>query len=269
MKYCRLFLLLLCLTVASLFLAGCFEETAFPEIVTDTTARKAKPSIPDPKPFANAVPVYQVIGKSVRGRPIRASFIGEGPETVLVMATIHGNEPAGTPLVNELSTFLQDNPHYVAGRTVIIIPVANPDGLAANSRYNSRGVDLNRNFQAPNRTNNYRSGIAGLSEPESRALRDFIVLHRPARIVSIHQPLACIDYDGPAYGLANTMAKYCHLPVNKLGARPGSLGSWAGEQMNIPIVTLELPPGTPSTEVLWDRYGKALLAAVVFPDRVQ
>ena len=83
-------------------------------------------------------------------------------------------------------------------------------------------------------------------------------------MVSIHQPLACLDYDGPTEALARAMARECELPVRKLGSRPGSLGSWVGLTFGRPIVTVELPAGAhrlPEDE-LWRRYGRMLLTAV-------
>ena len=90
----------------------------------------------------------------------------------------------------------------------------------------------------------------------------------PARIVSIHQPIGCVDHDGPAEGLATVVAEHCGLPVRKLGGRPGSLGSYAGRDRGIPIITLELP-GKASRldeDELWRRYGGALLAAIAYPE---
>ncbi|MHC4385915.1 MAG: M14 family metallopeptidase, partial [Planctomycetota bacterium] len=104
-------------------------------------------------------------------------------------------------------------------------------------------------------------------EPESTILHDLILTYRPARIVTIHQPLYCLDYDGPGEDLAKAMADYCPLPVKKLGSRPGSLGSFAGIEQNTPIITMELAKeDSQLTDVqLWIRYGNALLAAITYP----
>jgi protein MpaA len=188
----------------------------------------------------------------------------------LVLATIHGNEPAGTPLVRRLAEYLEQHTPLLKGRRVVLMPVANPDGMAYGSRYNLHGVDLNRNFATANRINTERFGYTALSEPEARAIQQVIRQYSPDRIVSIHQPLACIDYDGPALPLAKRMAQYCDLPVKKIGAKPGSLGSYAGMTLGIPIVTFEMLPGDSQLdkEQLWRRYGQALLAAVVYPGPV-
>lgn len=203
-------------------------------------------------------------GASVEGRPIEVRRLGHGPDLTLILATIHGDEAAGTPLCGRLLDHLAGRPGALEGRAVLVVPVANPDGHVAGRRTNARGVDLNRNFDAVNRRELRRHGPAALSEPESRAIAALIERHRPNRIVSIHQPLACVDYDGPAAALAQRMAEACGLPVRKLGSRPGSLGAWAGEDLGIPTITLELPGGASklAPEALWERYGEALLLAI-------
>jgi protein MpaA len=252
------------LTASALFallvLGGCAEPVVYPQIVSP------------PEPVRAVVPgQYRIIGSTVQGWPILSLVLGRGPDVTFVLASIHGNESAGTPLVRRLAQHLRQNPHLLAGRTVVLLPVANPDGLAHNSRYNAHRVDLNRNFEAANRVTDKEGGPSALSEPEARVIQELIRQHSPGRIVSIHQPLACIDYDGPGLNIANRMAQYCGLPVKKLGARPGSLGSYAGVTLGIPIITLEMLPADSQSgpQTLWNRYGKALIAAVVFPDAVE
>ena len=197
--------------------------------------------------------------------------LGDGPDVTLIMATIHGNEAAGTPLVRSLSWYLRQHPEMLAGRTVVLMAVANPDGMVNDSRYNAKGIDLNRNFEAKNRVNSKQTGLTALSEPEARAIKQVIQQYKPDRIVSIHQPLNCIDYDGPARMLAERMGQYCALPVKKLGARPGSLGSYAGVTLGIPIITFEMLPADSqlNSQALWGKYGRAMLAAILYPDPVR
>ena len=220
------------------------------------------------QPYAAALlGQYHIVGESVHGKPIMARVFGQGRDVVLVLGGIHGDEPAGTVLVRRLAKHLERNLDVANGRTIILVPAANPDGLATGSRYNARGVDLNRNFQAANRKNNRTSGPRALSEPETRAIKEILREHAPERIVSIHQPLACIDYDGPAWPVAARMAQYCDLPIRKLGAKPGSLGSYAGVTLGIPTITFELRAADSQLDeqALWRKYGKALLAAVMYP----
>ena len=215
-----------------------------------------------------AAPVRSVVGHSVEGRPIEVESYGTGPDVVLIMAAIHGDEPASAVLVRCLADYLRENAPVLAGRRVILMPVANPDGLKRGTRRNVHGVDLNRDFPANNRKPTRDGGTRGLSDPESQAIYDLLHRDRPSRIVSIHQPLECVDYDGPAEDLARAMAAQTTLPCKKLGARPGSLGAYAGETLGIPIVTLELPNAatSQSPQGLWEVYGRCLLAAITYPE---
>lgn len=207
------------------------------------------------------------IGTSAQGRPIEFIRFGSAGEKVLVIAAIHGDEPASFVLAQALRDHLARNRYLYSSRTIMLIPVANPDGLSAGTRYNINRIDLNRNFPAVNRQNNAKFGTQPLSEPESQALYDLIEAEMPARIVSIHQPYACIDYDGPAQALARRMALWCNLPIRKIGALPGSLGSWAGETKGIPIITLEMTAEDTALtkDRLWKKYGDALLDFICAP----
>jgi len=209
----------------------------------------------------------QTLGYSVEKRPIDLYLGGSGPETILILASIHGDEQAGTPLTYKLLETLRQRGDLLDSRRILIIPVANPDGVARNTRTNAYGIDLNRNFPAENRENSLTYGFLALSEPESKILYNLLDTYKPNRIVSIHQPLNCIDYDGPAEALAYQMAAYCPLPVQKLGARPGSFGAYAGETLSIPIITLELERSDDNltAEQLWQKYGMSLMAAVMYP----
>jgi protein MpaA len=210
-----------------------------------------------------------VVGETVSKRPIKCDVYGKGDDVLWIIATIHGNEAAGTPLVAKFVEWLKAHPKELEGRTVVITPVANPDGMADNVRYNKHGVDLNRNFPAGNwNTAGEKSpGSTPLSEPESRSLMRVLCQFFPNRIVSIHQPLTCLDYDGPAEGLAKAMGAKCKLPVKKLGSRPGSLGSFVGVTLGKPIVTMELPENAGMDgDKVWKEYGEALIAALQYKE---
>lgn len=217
-----------------------------------------------------AIPRQTAVGQSVEGRAIVCQVIGNGDDTVLILASVHGSEPAGTPLVLELAKHLVRYPGLMRGRRVVLIPVANPDGLARGMRCNARDVDLNRDFPAANWRRGRHRGTEPMSQPESRAIGTALDQYRPARIVSIHQPLGCVDYDGPARALAEAMAAAGGLSIRKLGGQHGSLGSYAGITRGIPIITLELPQSASRLDAtsLWRQYGQMLLVAVCFPDRV-
>lgn len=247
----------LCILFGVLAFAGCVEPVRYPEIVGE-----APPAVLPAR--------YRIVGQSVQNRPMLCLELGGGADLTFIMGAIHGDEHAGTPLVWRLASYLRQHQATLNGRKVLLMAVANPDGFANNTRYNAKGVDLNRNFEAANRINTRQTGLIPLSEPEARVIRQLIQEYKPDRIVSIHQPLSCIDYDGPGRTLAEHMGQYCPLPVKKVGARPGSLGSYAGVTLGIPIITFEMTEADSQLDsaALWQKYGRALLAAIVYPDAV-
>lgn len=214
--------------------------------------------------YAQELARHELLGHSVTGRPIYADIIGYGEENILMVAGVHGNEWVGTPLFFALRQHLIQNPKLVEGKQVVLIPMLNPDGWVDDMRSNRKRVDLNRNFPSPN----YGRGLTGdhpLSEPESQILYDMINKLKPVRIIGIHQPFTCVDYDGKENAdLAKEMARLSQLPVKKLGVRSGSLGAYV--QNKYPLITMEMrfsDHEKPMSE-LWKRYGSALLAAVSY-----
>jgi Zinc carboxypeptidase len=212
------------------------------------------------------------IGSSVErlGIPTYANFdlaAEQVPEnSTLLIGGTHGDEPATVLL---LESFLQSAAwRELAACPTIVLPLANPDGYKLGTRYNARGVDLNRNCGFNWRPESGEPpGPEPWSEPESRALRDFILAWRPAKIVSLHWALAELDADGPqSTALAQTMwaalgatsRRPYRLRVTELGRGqrrlqrtyvicPGSLGQWCGFGLAYPdgsapaMITLELP----------------------------
>ena len=73
-----------------------------------------------------------------------------------------------------------------------------------------------------------------------------------------------INFDGPALELARRMSKINHYPVTSdIGyPTPGSFGTYAGIEHNIPTITLELPR-QPIHKIWKDNIG-ALLEAITY-----
>jgi hypothetical protein len=128
------------------------------------------------------------IGHSVQGHAIEALRIGEGPRSIVLVGSIHGSEGNTTILVNSLVEHLTANLHlFPPDISVYLIPTLNPDGLAAGTRYNANGVDLNRNWDTPNwQADTYdaagrRAGGGGahpFSEPETAAMAGWLLALR-------------------------------------------------------------------------------------------
>lgn len=226
-------------------------------------------------PTSLLAPSEFVIGVSRENRPIIAYQFGELRAPTIIIAAIHGDERIAAELadrfVAELSTLKESD---VPGG-VIIIPRLNPDGLALGTRSNAAGVDLNRNFPATNwRRGTPRSptfgGASPMSEPETVALVKLLDARQPRQLVSIHSMHrgACNNYDGPGKPLAELMNRHNRYPVlASIGyPTPGSLGSFAGKDRNLPMVTLELPKSAKLEEV-WPANRAALRAVLGFVPR--
>jgi protein MpaA len=202
-----------------------------------------------------------VIGRSVRGRPIVACRRGpaDASEIYLVLGQMHGDEVAGVGVTRGHLAHLVV-PNHVQ---LWIIPTMNPDGLARGRRANAHGVDLNRNFADGNWVKRgvgtqFYSGPEPMSEPESRAVKDFLDDLTPRTVVSMHQPLACVDYSGGERAVTDWLARELHLPARTIDAPGGNLSAWYNTKYEKKtVVTLELPPST--TEQYRGRVARVLV----------
>jgi predicted deacylase len=213
----------------------------------------------------------EILGASVLGEPIALEKFGNGPINVLVLGGIHGDEVTSVDVTRGLASLLRADPALIPpGRTISIIEVANPDGYARKTRSNSRDIDLNRNFPARNFKagggRGFRGGSSPASEPETRAILTAIAQLRPRLIISVHSIRGGKqqnNYDGPGQGVAELMAARNGYPVTaNIGyPTPGSLGSYAGGDLQIPVITLELPREQAGFAA-WAHNREALLAAI-------
>jgi protein MpaA len=128
-------------------------------------------------------------------------------------------------------------------------------------------VDLNRNFAASNFLAGGPGGRKPLSEPESKAIARAIETYRPGTIISIHAPLRCVDPDGGEQSepLARQLASLGGLSYRDLPEMPGSLGSWAGRDLGLVMVTYELGPAKRLDSRALERHVRALAAAIDAP----
>jgi len=166
------------------------------------------------------------IGRSVHDRPIFAFKSGPrfAPLTMVVVGAIHGNETAGMRIARRL---IKAEP--MRGVRLFVVPTINPDGVAAGTRGNAHGVDLNRNFPYRWRalSGGEYSGPRPLSEPESWGAYGFIYLIRPDVTIWFHQPFGVIDRpDGNPFA-AQRFSQLIGLPFQRLrGPYPGSASRW-------------------------------------------
>jgi murein peptide amidase A len=184
-----------------------------------------------------AAPAAEQLGRSWESRPIRAVHVaGEGPR-ILVIGCIHGNECEGI----EVTKLLERSP---ASTDLWLVHQLNPDGYARNSRFNARGVDLNRDFVAA-------------TQRETRIARKLILRLRPDVTIWFHQPQSVVRAWGPSRGMARRYARLAGVPYRTLPWPAGSASRWQNGLGQISFV-VELPSGELQDAVA-RRYAQAVL----------
>jgi protein MpaA len=199
-----------------------------------------------------------LLGHSWQGRQITAVRVGDPAGTpVLVVGCIHGNETGGIRISRALERL---SPR---GLDLWIVSDLNPDGVAAGTRQNAHGVDLNRNFPWGWRPLNgvYESGARPLSEPEARIAQALVRRVRPRLTIWFHQQLDLVWGAGGDPRIERLFARVSGLPYRRRPQLPGSATAW--QNHTFPATTAfaaELPPGQPGPAAV-ARYVRAALAA--------
>lgn len=167
-----------------------------------------------------------VIGHSVKGRAIVSLRDGSADAAlrVLVVGCIHGDETAGMRVARRLVADAAPR-----GVELWVVPTLNPDGVAAHTRANAHGVDLNRNFgfDWTHLSGGEYSGTDPFSEPESRAARGLIERVRPDLTIWFHQPFGIVDRSGGNPFAERRFSRLIGLPLVHLRSRyPGAATRW-------------------------------------------
>ena len=246
----------------------------------------------DPCTGAAGAVDWRVAGLSVEGRPLVFAEFGNpnALNTTLIFSSVHGDEITPLYLGIELAHWLNEHRGDLSQKRVVIAPLVNPDGFfrKPRTRTNAHGVDVNRNFATTDWTKaamkawkvKYHSdprrfpGSTPWSEPETLFQEQLIKMFRPQKILSVHSPLNHMDYDGPS---AITLSKFptdyiqeclrlrVRLKAISTGFFPGSLGNYAGRELGIPTITLELPSADPNkAERYWKNFRKGIKTMIDF-----
>ncbi|MCS6838481.1 MAG: M14 family zinc carboxypeptidase [Bdellovibrionaceae bacterium] len=202
----------------------------------------------------------QSIGPSVLGLPIENYQFTPSPHIkskrrLLILGGVHGDETEGvTVALGLLNEFLKDYPYAI---TTSLIPRFNVDGVLLKTRSNYNGVDLNRNLPTKDWTPHcdnprYFPGPKPLSEPENQALVTYLDQYQPHLILSLHSWYPVINVNGECLKEAEILQKHTHYKIEKdIGyPTPGSLGTYAGLERNMPTITYEIERGAPLTNCL-------------------
>ena len=222
-----------------------------------------------PAAAADEPAYYQrtVIGESVKGRDIVAYHLGEprrrGVPTVVLISSMHGNEAATRQI---LFGFKDGDP--LVGVDLWVVPTYNPDGVAAGTRKNAHGVDLNRNYpyKWADLDGGYESGPKPASEPETRAMMKFLRKVRPDYILSFHQPLKGVDTDTKKPRFARKVARKLHLPAKTLDCGSvchGTMTMWFNHRFKGTALTVEYG-AKPKKSSLRNKVPRQVLS--LFPD---
>ncbi|MBU1557700.1 hypothetical protein KKC45_01955 [Patescibacteria group bacterium] len=161
-----------------------------------------------------ADPKQTTIGLSVEGRKIESYTYGTGETHIAFVGGIHGGyEWNSVLLAYKFMDYLKENPEIIPQNlTVTVIPSANPDGVyevigkeglfttedipagetVALGRFNANEVDLNRNFdckwkpESTWRSNPVSAGSSAFSEPEAKAIQNFVLENNPVAVIFWH-----------------------------------------------------------------------------------
>lgn len=232
--------------------------------VTAVPSPTPTPTItPTPTPTQPANGERTVVGYSVEGRELEVFQFGNGPTPLMIVAGIHGGYEWNTvSLVDALMENIIIHEVLIpANVTLYVLRNLNPDGYerdkGPDGRANANNVDINRNWDSNWKENwwgtqcwslrDITAGTGPESEPETQALKEFILDKKVEQLISYHSAgLGIFSGGSPddkrsanlAYRLAQVSA-YPYPPITRDCEYTGQLANWASDQ-GIIAVDIEL-----------------------------
>jgi murein peptide amidase A len=179
------------------------------------------------------------IGRSLDARQIVVERAGDptGPR-VLVIGCMHGNECAGMAVVRALARSHADADLW-------LVPTLNPDGLAADTRGNARGADLNRDWRT-------------FAQRETRIARTLILRLHPQVTIWFHQHMNLVWAWGRSLPAARRYARVARMRLYRHPWIPTGATAWENRR-GLDAFTVELPAGALSPADV-RRHVRAVLA---------
>jgi protein MpaA len=233
-------LVIAALAVLAALLAASHEK---PHAPTDFLAFTQTPRRP-----GNLLGRDGTIGRSAEGRPIELHQLGDPalPGEMLVFGCIHGDE-CGASALEPVRNGCPD-----PGADIYLVPNLDPDGAAAGTRLNGRGVDLNRNFAAGwkrlgRRGSPQYSGPRPFSEPETRLAARVVRRLRPETTIWFHQHWGSSGFVrawGQSAPAARRFAHLADLPFRLMPWLAGTAPHWQNRRFpRTSSFVVELPRG--------------------------
>lgn len=183
------------------------SPTDIPTTTPTTTPTATPTTAPIVSPTFTPTPMqpimgFEIIGHSVLERSLEVYRFGTGEHAHMIVAGIHGGYEWNTvKLAYELIDYLKANPGIIPDdKTLYILPNLNPDGyendLGPDGRANANNVDINRNWDSNWQKSWYGKNCWSLrpiqagdhpeSEPETRALKNFLTNKKVEALISYH-----------------------------------------------------------------------------------
>lgn len=266
-------LLMAALLVGPHFEVGALDlETAVPVANIETEARYAASNSDllafarTPRRPGNLLSRHGIVGRSSEGNPIALQQYGDPAWSgeLLVFGCIHGDE-CGARGVRPLTALSAGCPDPSAD--IHVVPNLNPDGAAAASRLNGRGVDLNRNFPSEWRSfgspgDPEYSGPKPSSEPETRLAQRIVRELRPEATIWFHQfrgERPFVRAWGQSEAAGRRFARLARMPFRAMRWPAGTAPNWQNHRFpGTASFVVELPRGELAPEMR-ERLGKAVV----------
>ena len=175
----------------------------------------------DKSPFGTDPADRQVGRWDARSTPSSSRDSKPADTRVLVISGQHGDEVSPVYAMLDLAEDLARDPALLRGTALVIVPVVNPDGFAADRRFNARGADLNRSWRSS-------------SAPETRAVQRLVNRFKPQVVIDLHEWMDqdpvhtnCIEVAGfgaePQLKLARLVTAFSRHEMARRGGNPNSI----------------------------------------------
>ena len=192
------------------------------------------------------------LGATSLGLPIFAYdfFFDKNVKNILILGGVHGDEIEGVIACKSLMAFFLKNSFFEQEKNkinILFIPEVNPEGILLKTRGNSQGIDLNRNLPTKDWSSafenpRYNPGNAPCSTEENKILVNVLQERKWDYLISFHSWIPMLNINGNCSPLVEIIAEQIQYPIEKTVGypTPGSLGTYAGLERDIPTLTYEI-----------------------------